>query len=219
MIPVFGFALFSQRKAGLTLKMIDLLFIVNSIILGAGLAMDAFSVCLANGLHEPDMSFKRMCAVAGVYALFQAGMPLTGWVIVHTLNELLTVIQRIVPFAALVMLVFIGIKMIVDSVREKKGTEEGDKPRGRLTVGLLMTQAVATSIDALSVGLTIAGKGFPEAALSSGIIGLVTFVICLPGIVIGKKTGEKLKWRASLIGGIVLILVGIEIFVKNMFFS
>ena len=109
--------------------------------------------------------------------------------------------------------------MIVEGIKEKKQGDAGDGTVRRMTAGMLLIQGIATSIDALSVGLTIADKRFPEALLSAAIIGAVTFAICFAGIIIGKKTGEKLKWKASVFGGIVLILVGIEIFVKNLFFT
>lgn len=199
--------------------MIDFVFLLNSIVLGIGLAMDAFSVSLADGLHEPSMSKRRMCVVAGVYSVFQCGMPLIGWFFVSRLSEAFTFIQRLVPYVALALLVFIGVKMIVEGIKEKKQGDAGDGTVRRMTAGMLLIQGIATSIDALSVGLTIADKRFPEALLSAAIIGAVTFAICFAGIIIGKKTGEKLKWKASVFGGIVLILVGIEIFVKNLFFT
>lgn len=200
--------------------MIDFIFILNSIMLGVGLAMDAFSVSLADGLHEPKMSKRRMAVVAGVYAAFQLAMPLIGWLFVSKLRSAFSVVQKFIPYVALGLLLFIGIKMIIEGFKEKNRgyDEDGEKPAAKMTAGILLLQGIATSIDALSVGLTISDKKLPEAALSAGIIGVVTFAICIAGIVIGKKTGEKLKWKASVLGGAVLIGVGIEIFVKNVFF-
>ena len=189
------------------------LFIFNSILLGVGLAMDAFSVSIANGLSEPKMRRVKCAAVAGAYSFFQFLMPMIGWVLVTALVSWFGVIQRFVPYIALGLLLFIGIKMIVESLR---GAEE--KEARRLTVPILLMQAVATSIDALSVGFTLASYELPAALAASLIIGTVTFIICLFGLWIGKRFGSIFK-HAEVLGGIILILIGIEIFVKNIFFT
>lgn len=188
------------------------LFIFNSILLGVGLAMDAFSVSIANGLSEPKMRRVKCAAVAGAYSFFQFLMPMLGWVLVTALMGWFSVIERFVPYIALGLLLFIGIKMIVESLR---GAEE--KEARRLTVPILLMQAVATSIDALSVGFTLASYELPSALAASLIIGGVTFIICLFGLWIGKRFGSIFK-HAEVLGGIILILIGIEIFVKNIFF-
>ena len=137
------------------------LFFLNSALLGVGLAMDAFSVSMANGLHDPGMSRKRMCIIAGTFGVFQAVMPMTGW---------------------------------------------------------LFMQGVATSIDALSVGFTIAEYGWLMALAASGIIAVVTFFLCMAGLRIGKKFGTKLSGKASVLGGVILIGIGLEIFISGVFF-
>lgn len=188
------------------------LFVLNSILLGVGLAMDAFSVSIANGLAEPKMRRLKCSAVAGTYSFFQFLMPMIGWLLVTTLVGWFGVIETFVPYIALGLLLYIGIRMIVDCV---KGKEEETR---RLTVPLLLMQGVATSIDALSVGFTIAAYAIKEALLASLMIGAVTFVICLCGLWIGKRFGRVLR-HAEIIGGIILIAIGIEIFVKNIFFN
>lgn len=188
------------------------LFLFNSILLGVGLAMDAFSVSIANGMSEPRMRRLKCVAVAGTYSVFQFLMPMLGWVLVTTLVGWFQVIERFVPYIALILLLFIGIKMIVECLR---GGEE--KQARRLTLPILLMQAVATSIDALSVGFTLAGYELPSSLAASLIIGAVTFVVCLFGLWIGKRFGSVFK-RAEVVGGIILILIGIEIFVKNIFF-
>ncbi len=201
--------------------MIDFVFFLNSLLLGVGLAMDAFSVSLADGLREPEMSKRRMAAIAGVYGVFQLAMPFAGWVLVSRLRSAFDVVRQMIPYVALALLLFIGVKMIIEGFKEK-GQDDGEddeQPAAKMTAGILVLQGIATSIDALSVGLTISDKKLPEALLSAGIIGTVTFAICIAGILIGRKTGEKLKWKASVLGGGVLIAIGIEIFVKNIFFS
>ena len=188
------------------------LFVFNSILLGVGLAMDAFSVSIANGLSEPRMRPLKSAAVAGTYSVFQFMMPMLGWLLVRTVVSWFGVIERFVPYIALILLLYIGIKMIVESLR---GAEE--KEARRLTVPILLMQAVATSIDALSVGFTLASYELPSALAASLIIGTVTFIICLFGLWIGKHFGSVFK-HAEVVGGIILILIGIEIFVKNIFF-
>ena len=189
------------------------LFLFNSILLGVGLAMDAFSVSIANGLAEPKMRPLKCTAVAGTYSFFQFLMPMIGWLLVRTVVGWFGVIERFVPYIALALLLFIGIKMIVDCARGK----EEDEVR-RLTVGVLLLQGVATAIDALSVGFTLAEYELPSALTASLIIAAVTFVICLFGLWIGKRFGGIFR-HAEIVGGIILILIGIEIFVKNIFFA
>lgn len=189
------------------------LFIFNSVLLGVGLAMDAFSVSIANGLSEPQMRRRKSLLIAGVYSVFQFTMPLIGWFLVTTLIGWFRVIEKFIPYIALGLLLFIGIKMIVECLR---GGEE--KESRRLTAPILLMQGVATSIDALSVGFTIAEYPFPSALSASLIIGAVTFVICLFGLWIGRRFGRIFR-RAEVVGGVILILIGIEIFVKNVFFA
>ena len=190
----------------------NIVFFVNSVLLGVGLAMDAFSVSLANGLNEPRMGLKRMCGIAGVYGIFQAAMPLTGWLCVHTVVEHFRAFEKFIPWIALLLLGYIGGKMVFEGIR---GGEEADESAKRLTFGTLMLQGVATSIDALSVGFTISDYGFFMALICALIIALVTFVLCMGGLAIGKKFGTKLAGKATVIGGVILILIGLEIFISH----
>jgi putative Mn2+ efflux pump MntP len=191
----------------------DLLFITNSALLGLGLAMDAFSVSLANGLNEPKMKRTRMVFIAMVYAIFQAIMPLTGWLCVHSVVCYFKSFEKLIPWIALILLLLIGGKMLIEGI---KGDEE-DSNSKNLTLAILLLQGVATSIDALSVGFTIAEYGFIMALLCAIIIATVTFVTCFIGLHIGKKFGMKLAGRATILGGLILIFIGIEIFVKGVF--
>lgn len=188
--------------------------VINSLGLGVGLAMDAFSVSLANGLNQPCMSKRKELGIAGVFAFFQALMPMIGWVCVHTLVSYFKNLEKLVPYVALILLLFIGGKMIYEGV--KGGDEECDNKK--LGFGALLVQGVATSIDALSVGLEIAHYGVWQALASAAIISAVTFIICLGGIIIGKKAGTRLAGKASILGGVILIAIGIEIFIKGVFF-
>ena len=132
-------------------------FFLNSVLLGVGLAMDAFSVSMANGLHDPKMNKGTMCKIAGTFGIFQAAMPMIGWV------------------------------------------------------------GVATSIDALSVGFTISEYGWLMALTAAIIIAVVTFILCMAGLRIGKKFGTQLSGKANILGGVILIGIGLEIFITGVF--
>ena len=192
--------------------------IINSLLLGVGLAMDAFSVSIANGIVESGMRKRRMFLIAGVYAAFQFLMPMLGWLLVTTLEEIFTKFSILIPWIALILLLFIGGKMIVEAILEKKNGRKTDEEQVmKLTFKTLIVQGIATSIDALSVGFTIADYSLKRAFAASLIIGVVTLVICLIGLIFGRKIGEKISGTATIIGGIILIVIGIEIFVKGVF--
>ena len=193
---------------------ISAVLLVNSLLLGVGLAMDAFSVSLANGLNEPKMKAPRMGLIAGVFGVFQALMPLLGWVCVHTVVEYFKSFEKFIPWIALILLGYIGGKMLYESI---KGDEE-EAGKEALGFGTLMVQGVATSIDALSVGFTIADKSFLEALISVIIIAIVTFIICIAGLILGKKFGTKFAGKAGILGGVILIGIGLEIFITGVFF-
>ena len=194
----------------------NLIFFVNSVLLGVGLAMDAFSVSIANALSESQMKKSRMCFIAGVYAFFQFAMPMIGWICVHTVVEYFSKFEVLIPWIALALLLWIGGKMIWEAVHGKE--DEAAEVAAKLTFSTLLIQGVATSIDALSVGFTIADYGLLMALVASLIIAGVTFVICMTGLLIGKKAGDKLGAKATLFGGLILVGIGIEIFVKGLFF-
>lgn len=189
----------------------NFLFFLNAILLGVGLAMDAFSVSLANGLNEPNMKKSKSAKIAGTFALFQIAMPLIGWLCVHTLVEKFKQFEKFIPWIALILLLYIGGKMLIEGIKKE---EVDEKPA--LSFTDLFIQGVATSIDALSVGFTIAELNFALALIESLIIGIVTFGICITGLLIGKKFGTKLANKAAILGGVILIGIGIEIFLKGI---
>ena len=195
----------------------NLIFFVNSVLLGVGLAMDAFSVSIANALSESQMKKKRMCFIAGIYAFFQFAMPMIGWICVHTIVEYFSKFEVFIPWIALGLLLWIGGKMIWEAVHGESETDEAAAAL-KLTFSTLLIQGVATSIDALSVGFTIADYGLVMALVASLIIAAVTFAICMTGLLIGKKAGDKLGAKATLFGGLILVGIGLEIFVKGIFF-
>lgn len=189
-------------------------FITNSILLGVGLAMDAFSVSLANGLNEPKMRIRKLCQIAGMFGFFQALMPMIGWFCVHNLAKQFAEFQEMIPWIALALLSVIGGKMLWEGLHPDEDEEE---VKSTLGLTALIIQGIATSIDALSVGFTISDYNCVMALVCSLLIAIVTFIICVAGIVIGKKFGTKLANKASILGGVILIAIGMEIFVTGVF--
>lgn len=189
-------------------------FFFNSALLGIGLAMDAFSVSLANGLNEPCMKRSKMYGVAGIFAFFQALMPMLGWICIHTIVQFFAMFEKMIPWIALGLLGFIGGKMLWEGLHT---AEEAPCEKRGLGLGALMVQGVATSIDALSVGFTIAHYDIGSAFLASGIIAVITFAVCMAGVWIGKHAGTRLSGKAGILGGVILIFIGIEIFVTGIF--
>jgi len=194
----------------------SVMFFVNSALLGVGLAMDAFSVSVANGINDPQMKSGKTCGIAGTFALFQYAMPMIGWICVHTIVQYFTKFEKFIPWIALLLLLYIGGKMLIEGIKGSK--EEEEQEVTKLTMGTLMIQGIATSIDALSVGFTIADYNAVMANVCGLIVAVVTFILCVAGVKIGKKFGDVFSSKATIIGGIILIGIGIEIFVKGVFF-
>ena len=191
-------------------------FFLNSILFGVGLAMDAFSVSVANAIANPGMKHAERLRIAGCFALFQILMPLAGWLCVRTIAESFTAFQRFIPWIALALLLYIGSKMLLEGLRGKEDGADGTEEK-TLGSGTLLLQGVATSIDALSVGFTIEEYPFSAALIEALIIGAVTLAICLGGLFLGRKIGEKLSRIAPILCGVILIGIGVEIFVTGVF--
>lgn len=191
----------------------NFMFFFNSILLGIGLAMDAFSVSLANGLHEPCMKKGKMLFEAGLFAGFQALMPMIGWICIHTIVQYFQAFEKLIPWIALILLCYIGGKMLYEGITNK------DEEEVCHSVGLsaLVVQGIATSIDALSVGFTIADYNWAMALAAVIVIGAVTFGICYTGLAIGKTVGTKIAGKAGIFGGAILIFIGLEIFITSWF--
>ena len=186
-------------------------FFFLSIMLGVGLAMDAFSVSLANGLNEPKMKLGKMIGIAGIFSFFQALMPLIGWVCIQTVVQYFAAFEQWIPWIALALLGYIGTTMLIDGIKCRDCEAECHA----VTFVALIVQGIATSIDALSVGFTISDYNLTEALLCALVIAIVTFIICLGGIIIGKKVGTKLAGKAGIFGGAILIFIGLEIFITS----
>ena len=188
-------------------------FFFNSIFLGVGLAMDAFSVSLANGLNEPKMKRSKIYAIAGIFSLFQFLMPMLGWFCVHNIAKVFTAFEKFIPWIALILLVLIGGKMLAEGFEKK----EDGTCRTRLGLGALFLQGIATSIDALSVGFTTSGYSALEALICCLLIAAVTFIICTAGVLLGKSFGTRFAGKATIFGGLILILIALEIFITGIF--
>ena len=195
--------------------MFDLAFFLTSIGLGFGLAMDAFSVSLANGLNESKMKIGKMSFIAGVFAFFQFAMPMIGWICVKTVAERFTAFSKCIPWIALILLGYIGGKMLIEGL---KCTECECCEKCVLGFWALIVQGIGTSIDALSTGFAIDEYSFIKALVACLVIGILTFVLCFAGLEIGKRFGTKLAGKASVLGGSILVLIGIFIFIKGVFF-
>ena len=193
----------------------DLIF--SSALLGVGLAMDAFSVSLANGLNEPKMKLKKAFGIAALFAIFQAAMPLIGWVAISGFLEIFQKFKPYIPWIACILLCFIGGKMLFDSI--KSGSEDEEKIK-KLTIGTLIVQAIATSIDALTAGIDLARdyslKLYGYVLIAVSIIAVLTFGICFAGVKLGQKMGTKLANKAGILGGCVLIFLGLKIFIVDI---
>ena len=185
------------------------LFFINCVLLGIGLAMDAFTVSIANGMHEPNIKTRKTFFIALLFAFFQSLMPLIGWICVHTIVEKFSQFAKFVPWIAFALLIFLGVKMIINSRKKEKDD--------KIAIGFLalIVQAIATSIDALSVGFTISEYSIYQAGICFIIIALITFAICFSGVLIGKKFGKIFSSKAEIIGGIILIVIGLEILIDS----
>lgn len=192
---------------------LDFTFIFNNVLLGVGLSMDAFSVSMANAIRESKMSGAKMCGIAGIFSAFQGLMPMIGWICIHTIVQYFQSFQVLIPWIALGLLGYIGGKMLYEGIK----SQSCPVIPAVLGIGALLVQGIATSIDALSVGFTIAEYQFPMALISALIIAAITFVICMIGLCIGKKAGSYLSGKAGIVGGAILIFIGLEIFVTSWF--
>ena len=199
-----------MRMDGLPLN--EWTILLRGAMLGAGLAMDAFSVSLANGLREPAMRRSKALWIAGVFALFQTGMPLLGWLLVRTVIRAFRALEPMIPWIGFALLCWIGGKMLAEGLSRK----EQERAEAEVGMGSLLVQGLATSIDALSAGLTMAELEVFPALLEAGVIGMVTFGICLAGVQIGRKAGDKLSDKASVLGGVILLAIGLRMLLSHL---
>jgi putative Mn2+ efflux pump MntP len=183
---------------------------IFSLFLGIALAMDACAVSMANGLNQPCMKLRKVLFIACMFGFFQGAMPLIGYFLGHAL---LSLIEPFIPWIALVILTFLGVRMIIEAMKN-----EECENRKALTFSVILIQAIATSIDALSTGFAIANYSPLDAVICASIVMVVTAIICIFAVYIGKKFGTKFGSKAEIIGGIILIAIGLEIFITGVFF-
>ena len=187
-------------------------YLVEFLLLGVGLAMDAFAVSICKGLAMRKVNKKQAFIIALFFGGFQAIMPVIGWLLCKGFQTYIEAFDHWIAFA---LLAFIGVKMIIETLREKEDDvviEEMDPP---LDMKEMLMLAIATSIDALAVGISLAALDRPIVE-PAAIIGVVTFVISIIGVYIGNFFGNKYKKRAELTGGIILVLIGVKILCEHM---
>ena len=198
--------------------------ILSALGLGVALAMDAFSVSLTNGLAEPCGTKRRAALIAGIFAGFQTAMPLLGWLLVSTVAKQFEKLAPAIPYIGFGILLFIGGKMLIEGIGEilekKKALKAGEPTETvcvmeRATLAGLLVQGVATSIDALSCGFDFVQYNWLRALIASGIIGVLTFGICIAGVFIGRKFGTKLAEKATVFGGVILILIALKMLILD----
>ena len=185
-------------------------FVIQSIFLGVGLAMDATCVAMTNGLNYPSLKKKHALLIAFMYGFFQALMPLIGYLLGVSFNEILS---KFTPVIALIILSILGFKMLLEGLKKCEDEEEEVKP---FNFKLLFIQAIATAIDALSVGVIMIDYAIPELVVALLLIMTVTFVFSYIAVYLGKKFGVMLEDKANIIGGIILIVIGLEILISSL---
>ena len=184
--------------------------IIELIILAAGLAMDAFAVSICKGLSVQKYS-KKQSVIAGLYfGGFQAGMPVLGWLLGKQFESLIKSVDHWIAF---VLLALIGANMIRESFKK-----DDEDLNSSLSPKTMLPLAVATSIDALAVGVTFAFLDV-QIVPAVSLIGVITFVFSAVGVKIGNVFGAKYKSKAELVGGIVLICIGLKILIEHLFFN
>ncbi len=182
-------------------------FYINALSLGIALAMDAFSVSIANSLRDQSIQKNKAFKMSAAFGFAQFLMPMIGWWLIHTLIHIFQFLIPFVPWVACIVLSFLGLKMIMEAKEQTSISVTG---------GTIFTQAIATSIDALSIGLVMADYNFQEAIITACIIGVVTTGICYMGVLLGKKLGEKIGDTSGIFGGILLIIIGIKILLEGI---
>lgn len=188
--------------------------LVEVIFIGIGLSMDAFAVSVCKGLSFKKINAKNTITVGIYFGIFQAGMPIIGYLLGTTFAEY---IKRYDHILAFLLLVFLGGKMIYDALKDDYSGNNDS-----LKTGEMLMLSVATSIDAFAVGITFAflngnkGLGIFESVT---IIGVTTFLLSCFGVVIGKKFGERLQRKAEIVGGFILIIIGAKILIEHSFFG
>ena len=186
--------------------------VIELFLLGVGLSMDAFAVSVCKGLGMRKLNKKQALIIGLYFGGFQALMPLIGWALGKQFERYITSIDHWIAFF---LLLFIGGKMIIESFKKDKDSDEKPEYEEKLDLKELTLMAVATSIDALAVGVTFAFLRV-NILTSITVIGSVTFILSALGVGVGHKFGVKYKNKAELCGGIILVLIGIKILLEHL---
>jgi putative Mn2+ efflux pump MntP len=197
--------------------------ILDIILIGVGLSMDAVAVSVSNGIADHKMRWGKVLLISGAFGLFQGIMPFLGCLLGSLFARF---IEIIAPYLAFVLLGFIGGKMMFEAIRdirhpELKKSEDESKNHTNLTIGVLFVQAVATSIDAFAVGVNMAcyesaGTLAMPVWLACVVIACITFLLCTIAVLVGKKTGDVFSDKATLAGGIILVIIAIKMLVEGI---
>lgn len=186
---------------------------VELFLIGVGLSMDAFAVSVCKGLGMSRLNIRQAAVISLFFGGFQALMPLIGWALGSQLADLIAPIDHWIAFA---LLAFVGGKMLWDAFHEEDG-EDGEAKDAKLDLKELLMLAIATSIDALAVGITFAFLGV-NIVWAIAIIGVTTFVLSVVGVAVGHAFGARYEKGATIVGGVVLILIGCKILLEHLGF-
>ena len=186
--------------------------VIELFLLGVGLSMDAFAVSVCKGLGMRKLSKKQALIIGLYFGGFQALMPFVGWLLGSQFQKYITSIDHWIAF---ILLGFIGGKMMIEAVREWNEEEVVDVMDAPIDHKNMLVLAVATSIDALAVGITFAFLGTPIVEAIT-IIGITTMVISIAGVVVGNFFGSRYKSKAEFIGGLILVLLGLKILLEHL---
>lgn len=182
--------------------------IIDIFFIGIGLAMDAFSVSVCKGLSMKKMNIKNSIIIATYFGAFQGIMPIIGYTLGTTFENLIASVDHWIAFG---LLTIIGLNMIREAFNKDEKTSNDN-----VDFKSMIILAIATSIDALTIGVTFAFFDV-NIYLSSLIIAIITFILSLIGVKIGNKFGKKCESSASIIGGCILIFMGIKILIEHLF--
>ncbi|MBQ6991983.1 MAG: manganese efflux pump [Clostridia bacterium] len=181
--------------------------ILEVVLIAIGLAMDAFAVSICKGLSMKKMSCKKAIIVAGYFGIFQGLMPVIGYFLGTTFESLVTKVDHWIAFG---LLVFIGINMLKEAF-----SNESENCNDNVDFKTMVVLAIATSIDALAVGITFAFLK-TNIVLASILIAIITFTVCIIGVKIGNKFGDKYERKSETVGGLILIFMGIKILLEHL---
>ena len=204
---VFRYFLKKKGKGDFVMALVIELF-----LLGVGLSMDAFAVSVCKGLGMKKLNKKQALIIGLYFGGFQALMPFVGWLLGSQFKKYITSIDHWIAF---ILLGFIGGKMMIEAVREWNEEEVVDVMDAPIDHKNMLVLAVATSIDALTVGITFAFLGTPIVEAIT-IIGITTMVISIAGVVVGNFFGSRYKSKAEFIGGLILVLLGLKILLEHL---